>query len=416
MLSVQPRPYLLQNPVQHYAWGTRDEEAFIAKLLGVKAQPGLPYAELWMGTHPNAPSQVLSGDQPVPLPAWIAAHPQAALGERIARRFAGKLPFLFKVLSAGEALSIQAHPDKSQAGRLHANDPEHYPDDNHKPEIAIALDTLSALTGVKPFSRMVETLEHYPEIAAFLGPDIFGLIPWAQSSTARQRDFSSQAFRTLIQRSISAQAELQATLARLARRFDRSAPTDLEPEERLFLSLREQYPDPDVGLLAIFLLNRVTLQAGQGLYTPAGVPHAYLKGNIVECMANSDNVVRVGLTPKFKDAPALLEILAVPDELSAVHLLPGQPQAEQVIYTTPAQEFRLTCYHLKPDVERTERSDDGLAILLVTTGKLQVQWQEDGLAHSETFQPGQAVFIPALLETFRLHAIQESVIFKVNVP
>ncbi|OQA94318.1 MAG: Mannose-6-phosphate isomerase [Chloroflexi bacterium ADurb.Bin222] len=143
------RPFRLHNAIQPYPWGSRGAEAFIPRLLGIPAAPEQPYAELWIGAHPNAPSRVFLGDEPLSLATLIAREPVAMLGAAVAQRFDNQLPFLFKVLSAAEPLSIQAHPDKVQAERLHARDPQHYPDANHKPEVAIALDRLTALAGLK---------------------------------------------------------------------------------------------------------------------------------------------------------------------------------------------------------------------------------------------------------------------------
>ncbi|MBN1893825.1 mannose-6-phosphate isomerase, class I, partial [bacterium] len=133
------QPYRLINRMQHYDWGTRDAEAFIPGLLGMIPKKGKPYAELWIGTHPKAPSRIEWGGKPVSVQSWIAQNPGWVLGPAVADRFGG-LPYLLKVVSAAEPLSIQAHPDKKLAERLHAANPTEYPDDNHKPEIAIALN------------------------------------------------------------------------------------------------------------------------------------------------------------------------------------------------------------------------------------------------------------------------------------
>ena len=157
-LKFETRPFRLLNKIQHYAWGARNEQAFIAKLLQLEVEKDKPYAELWMGTHPNAPSAVEINDQEkIPLDRFIKQFPKEVLGQKVIERFGVQLPFLFKVLSAGEALSIQAHPNKEQAAMLHQRDPEHYPDDNHKPEIAIALDQLTALVGFRPLTAVSYT-------------------------------------------------------------------------------------------------------------------------------------------------------------------------------------------------------------------------------------------------------------------
>ena len=146
-----------------------------------------------MGAHPKATSSVVVNDHDIPLDQWIAAHPQELLGQVVAARFNNGLPFLFKVLAAGEALSIQAHPNKDQAKLLRASDPAHYPDDNHKPEIAIAIDALTALMGIKPFAELAETLRRYPEIAMFSGSEVSArLTDTPNASPAQQQEITRQ--------------------------------------------------------------------------------------------------------------------------------------------------------------------------------------------------------------------------------
>lgn len=379
----------MQNPVQPYAWGTRDAEAFIPRLLGIEPQPGAPYAELWMGAHPKAPSAVIVGGEAIALDRWIAAYPQEILGPEVAVRFDNRLPFLFKVLSAGEVLSIQAHPDKAQAKILHARDPENYPDDNHKPELAVALDSLTALMGVKPPGEMAVTLARYPELAGFVGE-------------------TQQPFAALIERSISGGREIAQATEALAARLSRAV-GNLRQEEWLFLDLRARYPADDVGLVALFMLNLVHLGAGQGVFIAAGVPHAYIRGNIIECMANSDNVVRVGLTSKFKDAQALVEILS--REPPPVAILNGG-DAPETVYRTPAREFRVSRWRMQPGEERVEAGGGRPEILLVTQGVVRLQW--DG--GKEAFRQGESIFIPALLDEFTVQAESSAELFKAEVP
>ena len=171
-IKPEPRPYLLENKIQQYAWGARGKKAFIPQLLGMETKLNEPYAELWIGIHPNAPSEIKMGDSLFSLTEFIQNHPVEILGQSVSSAFSGTLPFLLKVLSAGEALSIQAHPSKEQARHLHAQDPEHYPDDNHKPEIAIALDSLTALAGFKRFIELQQTLLTYPELSEFIDIDV----------------------------------------------------------------------------------------------------------------------------------------------------------------------------------------------------------------------------------------------------
>jgi mannose-6-phosphate isomerase len=410
MAPFDPRPYPLVNQIQPYAWGTRGDNAFIPRLLGMEPEPGIPYAELWMGAHPNAPSHVVLDGARVSLRQLIAQYPREILGQAVAERFSGRLPFLFKVLSTAESLSIQAHPTKEQARRLHARDPEHYPDDNHKPELAVALDSLTALMGFKPFPGILETLERYPELAGFVGRDIAGRGKSAQRATPQQqRALLQELYTTLVQRSMADEEELVQATGRLAERLRASA-DDLREEERLFLELREKYTGADVGLFTLFLLNLVHLEEGQGIFIDADIPHAYLKGNIVECMANSDNVVRAGLTPKFKDVETLVDILTY--EMGPPSIIEPDADAVEVTYKTPAREFRVSRLRMQPGKERAESTGGGPAVLLVIQGDVRIGWEGGEAA----FRRGQSVLIPALLEAFRLAAEAPIELFKVIVP
>ena len=217
-----------------------------------------------------------------------------------------------------------------------------------------------------------------------------------------------RAFGALVARSVTHERELAQAIDALAARLG-DAPTDLREEERLFLDLRARYSGPDVGLLAIFMLNLIHLDAGQGIFIAAGMPHAYVRGNIIECMANSDNVVRVGLTPKFKDAQALVDILA--DEPQPVAILDGS-DAPEVVYRTPAHEFQVGRRRMRPGEERAEVSDGRIEILLITRGAVRLGW--DG--EEETFRQGESILIPAILDRFTVRAESAVELFKAEVP
>lgn len=407
---VKPQPYLMQNPIQNYEWGTRNKEAYIPLLLGIAAKPDTPYGELWLGAHPKAPSMIWVDGELAPLNQWIAAHPIDVLGKVVAQKFNGQLPFLLKVLSAGEALSIQAHPNKAQAKLLHANDPQHYPDDNHKPEIAIALNSLTALVGIKPFAELADVLRRYPEICEFIGADNCGAITSAvDPGIHKQHESVRILFTALMHRSISHSTQLSAASENLALRLTASR-TGLDEVDELFLSLRKKYTGADVGLFCVFLLNLVHLAEGEAIFTEAGVPHAYLKGNIIECMANSDNVVRVGLTTKFKDAKALLEIMRY--EPGSVNILRSTAPGRTVSYKTAASEFRVSKTEFPAGVLKHESTADRPQILLVTQGEISIRW-ENGM---ETIRSGQSVFITANLREYSILAKQSAIIFKAEIP
>lgn len=408
-MMIEQRPYLLENSIQFYPWGTRDEQALIPRLLGISAEPGKPYAELWMGAHPTAPSQVRLNGDPIPLDRFIAHAPEEILGPTVTARFGKRLPFLCKVLSAREALSIQTHPNKRQAARLHAADPHHYPDANHKPEVAIALDSLTALVGFRPFPELRQTLLDYPEIADFVGAAAYPLLAGDLDSADAARESLRRLYTTLVTRALDDAPGLQRAIRQLEQRLRRQPHALTEIEQR-FLTLRRTYRGADVGLFSIFLLNLVHLRSGEGLFTGAGVPHAYLEGNIVECMANSDNVIRAGLTHKFKDVAQLVEVLAY--EAGPAHILGRDAATALIVYETPTDEFQVSRRRLEPG-EAVAHTIAGPELYLVTQGGVTLRWSK---GEPLALRRGQSALIPASLREVRVSATEGSELFRVVVP
>lgn len=400
-----PAPYLLINRIQHYAWGTRGAEAFIPRLLGIEAQDGLPYAELWMGTHPSAPSMAWVEGTPLPLHELVARWPEEVLGPQVAARFGG-LPFLFKVLSAAEPLSIQVHPNREQARWLHARDPDHYPDDNHKPEIAIALDELTALVGFKPVDGLLQTLAAYPELMVLIGDEVTGALQ------AGALDMPAEGVRRLYlalwNRMRTEPETLAQVMAAIAARLQADGVTGEEAD--LFLDLYRRYGGSDIGVPTALLLNRVRLEKGQGLYIAAGVPHAYLWGNIVECMATSDNVVRAGLTPKFKDLEALADVLIY--EAGRPALITPPPEASEFSYPTPAAEFEVRRLLLGAGERRSIVRNGRPQILLLIAGAAELCWSGGTMA----WQQGGAVLVPAFLASLDIIARCACEVYAATVP
>lgn len=409
-----PRPYLLRNSIQPYEWGTCGEDAFIPKLLGMNPEPQKAYAELWIGVHPNAPSKVaLEGKYPL-LSDLITQYPNEILGKTVAAKFTNRLPFLFKVLSAGEPLSIQAHPTKKQAEALHLRDPKNYPDNNHKPELAIVLDNLEALVGLRSWEEIGQVLGDYPDLAGFVGRRAVLRFKKQGKLTANQKEKATRYFYIdLLRRSLSYSESLKISLEQLEKRLlQKTSP--LSEMETLFLSLKKKY-SADVGLFSLFLLNHVKLRAGQAIFLPAGVPHAYLKGNIIECMANSDNVVRAGLTSKFIDIQALIDIL-IPDA-GQVKIGGSSENLTFIDYGTAAHEFRVQRYRLSPkkNLSLTEEKNSG-QILLITDGRIRLLWRGENERRQEIFSKGQSILLPACLQSFTIQVEEFSEIFRVYVP
>jgi mannose-6-phosphate isomerase len=275
---------------------------------------GKPQAELWLGAHPVAPSRTPSGES---LAAWLAADAPTRLGARVLERFGPQLPFLFKVLAAAEPLSLQAHPSLAQAKAGFARENaagvpltaphRNYRDANHKPEIICALTRFEALCGFRAVSDTVRVLE------------AFGV----DASTLKSEGLRAYFEQVMTDRSLVAQL------------VSAPAPRGFEKEAELVARLHRKYPH-DVGVLGALLLNHLTLEPGEALYLGAGNLHAYLSGTGVELMANSDNVLRGGLTPKHVDVRELLSVLEFTDGPAQV-----LRASSDGTYVTPAPDFRL---------------------------------------------------------------------------
>lgn len=408
----EPKPYLLKNKIKNYAWGTVGENAFIPKFINEKIESNTPYAELWIGAHPSASSDVKMNNFYVPMYKLIEQYPKQILGAELAARFDNKLPFLFKVLSAAEALSIQAHPNKIQAVKLHQKDPGHYPDDNHKPEIAVALDSLVALVGFKPATELKNSLIDYPELRDYLGENCVELLNLAHGNNqSDHKNIIKQLYTTLMNKSITSEPDLAKALDRLEQRLMTSQ-EKLTDVEKYFLELKKKH-GTDAGLFSLFVLNVVHLKSGEGIFLSAGIPHAYLKGNIVECMSNSDNVVRAGLTPKFKDVKTLLEILRY--DSYSIPILKPNDQKSEFIYETSAAEFRLTRCQYGSDTYDI-RDNSSPKVYLIIRGEMTIRWQNEYDNCFEKFCQGQAFLIPACLNSYQIVSSSDVTYFKVDVP
>src|SRR5262245_13470128 len=355
------RIHRLTNPVQRYAWGSRTA---IPELLGKPAPADEPWAELWMGAHPVATSYVEGRDGGEPLDRFIARDPDAVLGPAAAARFAGRLPFLFKVLAAAEPLSIQAHPTLAQAraGFDRENragvalDAPHrcYRDANHKPELICALTPFYAL------NRFREPAEIADRFAALREPILEAAV--AALRNRLDRAGLARFFETLWTLPEPARRSAIASGVEWARRSGRS-----DPAARWVSALAGRYPG-DIGVLSPLLLHVVELAPGEAMFLAAGELHSYLEGPAVHLMANSDNVLPGGLTPKHVDVPELLRTLefrAGPVErLHPQAVAPGEGR-----YETPAEEFALGVLEVRPDRAYRAPRTRCIEIVLCTAGR-----------------------------------------------
>ena len=409
MSQFLPRPYKLFNKIQHYDWGTKNKNAFIPKFLNIEIQKDVPYAELWIGAHPRASSEIEIDGKKIALNEIIRRHNLECLGKYVSKKFGGNFPFLLKVLSAANALSIQTHPNKLQAEKLHKLDPLNYPDDNHKPEIAVALDSSIAIAGFRPVKEIQHNLNLFPELENFNDKELIDTIKKTENIKAAEkyiRDLYSS-----IMLKAGDQENLSKCIELIINRLNKKDP--LTSEESQFL---EQYRlfGADVGLFSFFFFNIIQLKPWQAIFTGAGVPHAYIKGNIVECMANSDNVVRAGLTNKFKDVKTLLDIIRY--DFSNFNIINIEQKEDEITFKTKAEEFEISLYQKQGGFQKKIKNEDKPAVCLIIEGTIEINWEYENNIHKQTFSKGESFFIPACLNEYELRIINPANYIIVNIP
>ncbi|KAK5683591.1 Mannose-6-phosphate isomerase [Elasticomyces elasticus] len=303
--------------------GSDSAAARYASATNFSVDSSKPYAELWMGTHPSNPSKDLHTGRTL---LDLVQDNQALMSTEISKKYENKLPFLFKVLSINKALSIQAHPNKKLAEQIHQRDPKNYPDDNHKPEMTIAITPFDGLCGFRPLKEIAHFLQHVPSLRELVGEEAAAKFESAVQSQetsddeakAKQNKEALQAvFTALMESKPETVEKLAPKLIQQAKdeagKFavgSSSSPPPPAGQELadLMVRLNTQFPN-DIGLFVTFFLNYVKLEVGEAMFLKADDIHAYLSGDIIECMASSDNVVRAGFTPKFKDVSTLTSML-----------------------------------------------------------------------------------------------------------
>ena len=385
--------FSLKGVVQNYSWGGFE---FISSLLGI---PGGLGAEYWMGAHPNFPSVV--GEKEIPLNQLIEADKDQYLGT--AKDF-GALPFLLKILDVRQMLSIQVHPDKASAIRgfeeeelkgIPVNAPHrNYKDRNHKPELMVALGDFYLLHGFKEKTALRKTLQTIPEFEWLL--PLFGEGDYRKLyETVMQlpQEKVNENLQPLIQRIVPAyenreliKSSADFWAARAFRDFCKSG----------------QY---DRGIYSIYFFNLLHLQKGEGIYQQAGLPHAYLEGQNVEVMANSDNVLRAGLTDKHIDIKELMKHVRFEETIPAII----HPQGAHTVYYSPAKEFEL--HHYEIEKGSREFRSDSPEILFNLEGDTEISQGNQKMQ----LHPGSALYIlPGIF--YQLATRAGSSIYRVVVP
>lgn len=394
----------LRNPIREYDWGSH---IALAELLGEPSPSPRPQAELWMGAHPVAPSELRTGADWIALGDWIRRDPGGVLGARVANAFGGELPFLMKVIAAERPLSLQAHPDPEQARLgferenraglpLDARE-RSYRDPNPKPELVCALTRFAAMCGFRPLDDIVAQIDELRArgLAALLGRLRF----------EREPEELRAFFERLMGLGDAEAADLVAEAVEAAESGYG------EPEVRGWLrKLAAAYPG-DRGALAPLFLNVLELRPGEALFLPAGRLHSYLHGTAVEIMANSDNVLRGGLTSKHVDVPELLATLEFESRLPEV-LAPQRDDEVEAIYSTPAREFALSAIALRPDRPFESGPRDGVEILFCAAGTVRIEGEV--APEDAALAMGRAVIVPASAGAYRLTG--EGCVHRATVP
>jgi mannose-6-phosphate isomerase len=395
---------LLKNTIQNYAWGSTRA---IPDLLGQKNPEHKTQAELWIGAHPKAPSLVQHNGQWVSLPELIAKNPIDILGKKVAANFNNRLPYLVKVLAAAKPLSIQAHPDLHQARegfqrentqKIPLDAPNrNYRDDNHKPECICALTRFWALSRFRKISGILSYFEKLnlqqlqAELADFKKrPTVDGLKRFYTSLMTLDMDRQKRIVDEALGQAQGFEAE--------------------DPVFKWMLRLADDYPG-DIGVLTPILLNLICLEPGQAIFLDAGELHAYLEGLGIELMANSDNVLRGGLTPKHVDVAELLRVLKFEDR-DITLLKPGKSVANELVYPSPAAEFVLSVITLNKAATYQSPKDRSVEILICTRGKATIFDRHD---RTETqLQQGASAVVPAAVEGYSIKG--EGTCYKAGVP
>lgn len=397
--------YRLRNPVRNYAWGSKD---FIPAMLGLKNRDQSPWAELWAGAHPASPSEVELEDSMVSLDDFISADPASLLGPECVKRFNGKLPFLLKILSAEKPLSIQTHPDKEQALRgfekensrgLPADSPERsYKDAFWKPELLYALTPFYALAGFRRAEEIVSFLSAYESPAAVNLVSILN----------RDKEDLSLAYRVLLELK---GGEKEAFLREGA---ERALKPSSEEEYWLGLLLKEYPEDPLV--FAPFFMNLLILKPGETVFLGPGIPHAYLHGTGVEIMANSDNVLRGGLTEKYVNKEELFSVLRFIPNIPEIKTgCPGPGGERERIFPVPVEEFVLSRLRIDREVFKCP-SEKGLSLFICISGLLSVSVPGSVSVKEQSLNlfPGDSFLLPADTEYCLIGG--RGVLFRASVP
>jgi mannose-6-phosphate isomerase len=396
----------LQGKTLHYPWGGK---SFLPQFLHLPNPEEKPFAEYWLGAHEMAPSRLqLDSGKSANLNEYIHKFPTETLGIQVAEKF-GRLPYLLKILDVRDMLSIQVHPSKKNAEHeyaeenrrgvaMHAAD-RNYRDDNHKPELMLALSEFWLLHGFKSSGPLARILKETKELN-FL-------------TSVFERGAYAEVYKTVMEmQQADVNTKLQPLLDRIVPAYQEGV---LRKADENFWAARAAITfnsagHIDRGIFSIYFFNLLMLDPGQAVFQDAGIPHAYLEGQNVEIMANSDNVLRGGLTSKRVDIKELLK--HVNFEATVPRIIQGMKKTKFLqVFGTPAPDFELGKLEL-PKGDRVEYTSVSAEIFLLWSGDLTIHENQQ---NEFSLKPGEA-FISFDAAEFQLNALNDSVLFKGSVP
>lgn len=397
---MKPQITPLEGAVQHYDWGGK---SFIPKLIGATNEALQPFAELWMGDHAGAPAKAILPEGAMSLHQLFEVAPEW-LGQSIVEQFGARLPYLFKILDVHSMLSIQAHPNKAEAEKGFREENEagvplkaahrNFKDDNHKPEIMVALSDFWLLHGFRSTEEIEQIISETAEFESL--------------KAIWQTEGLRALYRYIME---MPQAQVDALLQPLAERLEKEMPANKnQPDYWALKAMKSFQPSSgryDRGIFSIYLFNLVYIPEGKGIFQDAGIPHAYLEGVNVELMANSDNVFRGGLTPKHIDVPLLLEHLDFSPVVPRVFGGFERSKTEKV-FLTPAPDFELSCIELDKGQLHESLSARGPHTLIVLEGEVLAN-------NTQPFRRGDCFLVPEGL-SYTIASEAPAVLYKAALP
>ncbi|KAF2429680.1 mannose-6-phosphate isomerase [Tothia fuscella] len=377
--------YQLKCSCNNYPWGKTGSDSLAARLCAetpgtdFKIDESKDYAEMWMGTYPELPSYVLETGEN--LQDVIDANAEQLIGKAVLEKFGhSDLPFLPKVLSIAKALPLQLHPNKELAAKLHEKDPSNFTDPNHKPEIALALGPFEAFCGFKPLASIYRLLELEP-LQQFLPKN-------------KESSFTDKSLKAVVKAMLEASDEVVAKTNNSLQRLPIEAFGDDQYILDLLPRLSEQYDKSDNGtLVALITMNYMQLNKGDSIYIPADGIHAYLSGDIIECMARSNNVLNTGFCPRAErnSIDMFTSVLTfTPHNIEEALLKPEQfalstSKGKTLLYAPPMSEFNMISTELVEGEKETIEKIAGPSILIVTQGKGEMKVGEESFTLAEGF-------------------------------